>query len=307
MNYLENLITRMGDKAPKLAKEGGTFTDGYNYWKELLFERAIRLFKWSGIGNIPQHEIEAILMMNGSLGATKKYKDKLVVFNGFYAGSPTEYFDEYEDYSIFSPVFSGIFKIGKDIEIIKNTALMTSIYPLVHRYAIMLAHTETSFINTLINGRDSGGVPIASTAAQKTAIENYRNSLCNGKVTSILDPAFSGVQFLSVDKNTVLNIKELVEVRENLLNAFYSDLGVKTAWNKKGNMINEEVEANNAMLLLNIMDMLDQRKIGCEKINKLFGTNWSVDISPEIKTMMEGDEEDERESERPMEDSEDAE
>ena len=288
MNYLNNLLTKMGDKAPKLLKEGGTFTDGYNYWTELLFERAVRLFKWKNTHEVPPHEIETTLMMNGSGGVTDKYARKLAIFNGWYAGSPTVYFDRYEDYSIYSPKFSGVFKIGKEIEIIRNTALMTSIYPLVHRYAIMLAHTETSFVNTLINGRDSGGIPIASTAAQKQAIEDYRNSLCNGKVTSILDPAFSGVQFLSVDKNTALNIKELIEVRENLLNAFYNDLGIKTAWNKKGNMINEEVEANNAMLLLNIQDMLEQRQIGCEKINSMFGTNWSVDISPEIKAAMEG-------------------
>lgn len=304
--YLDNLLNKMGDRAPKLLKEGGTFTDGYNYWKEILFERAVRLFKWEGTYEVPAYEIEATLMMNGSCGITDKYQRKLVVFNGWYSGSPTVYFDQYEDYSVYSPVFSANLKIGKDIEIIRNTALMTSIYPLVHRYAIMLAHTETSFVNTLINGRDSGGIPIASTAAQKQAIEDYRNSLCNGKVTSILDPAFSGVQFLSVDKNTVLNIKELVEVRENLLNAFYNDLGVKTAWNKKGNMINEEVEANNAMLLLNIADMLEQRQIGCEKINKMYGTHWSVDISPEIQQAMEGgDSYDESKSQTTVEDSED--
>ena len=302
--FLTNYLDR-NTNIKQLAKEGGTFADGYAYWKELLFERAIKLFKWEDTYEVPPHEIEVALLLGGSCGVTDKYNRKLSVFQGWYAGRPTQYYDIYEDYSVHSPVFSGVFKIGKDIEIIKNNALMNSIYPLVHRYAIMLAHTEVSFVNTLINGRDSGGIPIASTEAQKQAIENYRNSLCNGKVTSILDPAFSGVQFLSVDKNTVLNIKELMEVRENLLNAYYSDLGVKTAWNKKGNMINEEVEANNSMLLLNIGEMLDQRQQGCEKINKLFGTHWKVDISPEIKLMMEDKGNDEIKSEKPVENSED--
>lgn len=282
MNYLDNLLKK-NTNIKSLTKECGTFADGYAYWKELLFERAVKLFKWENTYEIEPHEIEVALLMGGACGVTDKYNRKLAVFNGWYAGEPTVYFDEYKDFSIYSPVFSGVFRIGKDIEIIKNNALMNSIYPLVHRYAVMLAHTEVSFINTMINGRDSGGIPIASTQAQVQAIENYRNSLCNGKVTSILDPAFAGVQFVSVDKNTVLNIKELMEVRENLLNAYYADLGVKTAWNKKGNMINEEVEANNSMLLLNISDMLDQRQKGCERINKMFGTNWKVSISPEIQ------------------------
>lgn len=301
--FLNNYLER-NTNIKQLAKEGGTFADGYAYWKELLFERAVRLFKWENTYEVPPHEIEVALLLGGACGITDKYKKTLSAFQGWYAGAPTQYYDQYEDFSIHSPVFSGIFKIGKDIEIIKNNALMNSVYPLVHRYAIMLAHTEVSFVNTLINGRDSGGIPIASTAAQKQAIEDYRNSLCNGKVTSILDPAFSGVQFLSVDKNTVLNIKELMETRENLLNAFYADLGVKTAWNKKGNMINEEVEANNSMLLLNISEMLEQRQIGAEKVNKLYGTNWKVDISPELKLMMEEKGDEQSNTERPVENSE---
>lgn len=265
-----------------LAKENGTFAGAYKYWKDILFERAMHLFKWN-TGDMPSYEIEIALLMNGAVGITDKYKGELSAFNGWYCGEPTQYYDIYESFSIYSPKFSGVFKVGKDITVIKNNALRNSIYPLVHRYAIMLAHTEVSLINTLINGRDSGGIPIASTNAQKEAIENYRNSLCNGKVTSILDPAFSGVEFVSVSKNTVLNIKELMEVRENLLNAYYADLGVKTAWNKKGNMINEEVEANDSMLLLNLSDMLEFRKKGCEDVNKMFGTNWTVDLSPELK------------------------
>lgn len=287
MNYIDK-YNQIFPKPNKLAKEGGTFSDGYEYWKAILFERAVRLFKWKNTHEIPQHEIECAVMMNGSAGVTDKYKRTLSVFNGWYCGAPTQYYDIYEDYSVHSPVFSDVLKVGKEIAVIRNTALMTSVYPLVHRYAIMLAHTETSFVNTLINGRDSGGIPVASTQAQVTAIENYRNNLCNGKVGAILDPAFSGVQFLSVDKNTVLNIKELIETRENLLNAFYNDIGVKTAWNKKGNMIQEEVQANDAMLLLNIADMLEQRQKACEEVNRLYGTNWSVDIADEIKIRMEG-------------------
>ena len=37
------------------------------------------------------------------------------------------------------------------------------------------------------------------------------------------------------------------------------------------------------MLMLNLSDMLYNRQLGCEKVNKLFGTNWSVDISEELK------------------------
>lgn len=48
------------------------------------------------------------------------------------------------------------------------------------------------------------------------------------------------------------------------------------------------------MLLFNITDMLEARKRSAERVNKLFGVNWSVDVSPEInyqeKTLTIGEE-----------------
>ena len=280
---LENLKDCYGVVNNKFTKESQNFNSGYKYWSQILLERAMRLFVWKNTGDIPAKEIEFALMLNGSCGFTDKYKKTLSAFQGQWCGKPTQYYDIYEDYSVYSPVYSAILKVGKNIEVIDNNACRTSVLPLINRYAIMLSHTEVSFVNTLINGRDSGGIPIASTAAQKTAIESYRNSLCNGKVMSILDPCFSGVEFKGVNKNTTLQITDLVEVRANLLNSFYEDLGVKTSKEKKGNMIVEEVRANDAMLMLNLSDMLYHRQLGCEKVNKLFGVNISVDISEELK------------------------
>ena len=43
-----------------------------------------------------------------------------------------------------------------------------------------------------------------------------------------------------------------------------------------------EVEADTSLLLLNLSDMLKAREKGAEKVNKLFGTNWTVHIAEEI-------------------------
>ena len=279
--YLHNYFNN-NKNAKSLSKTSGTFEAGYDYWVEVLFERAMRLFVWKNTDKTPAKEIESTLMLNGTVGIAK-YKNNLVAFNGAFGGAPTVYYDEFKKYNVYSPVYSASLDVDKNVVVMDNNAMRNSIYPLVHRYAIMLSHVEVSLVNTLINGRDSGGIPIASTEAQKQSIENYRNALCNGKVSAILDPAFSGVQFLGINKNTTLSIKDLIEVRENLLNSFYHDIGVKTAWNKKGNMIIQEVQADEGMLLLNLSDMLNSRKIGAENVNKMFGTNWSVDIAEEIR------------------------
>ena len=147
----------------------------------------------------------------------------------------------------------------------------------------MLAHIETTYINTLINGRDANGIPVVQNEAQRQSVIAYRNNLCEGKVTAITDPAFLGVEFTANKAATTININELQESRDNILNDFYSDLGVKTTWNKKGNMIREEVNGNDSMLLLNISDMLTARERACEAVNAKYGTNWKVELSPELQ------------------------
>ena len=276
----------------KLAKESMTYSVGYEYWKKLLIERAMRLFVWKNTGDVPSKEIEIALMLNGTAGVTNKYKNILSVFNGQLCGNPTQYYDEFEQYSVYSPVFAAILNVDKDVVVINNNTCRTRIYNLAHRYAMMLAHTEVTLTDELINMRQGGSVPIAGRENEKTSYEQYRNNLANGKIGAIYDPAFLNMDFKDINSKSTNSIKDLMEVRENLLSNFYNDLGVKTSREKKGNMISEEVNANDSMLLLNINDMLEQRKIGCEKVNKMFGTNWSVDICDELKynEIMKGDE-----------------
>lgn len=281
--YLEN-VTKNNKEFMKLAKSGGTFAASQTYWTNILFERTMRLFVWNGPDKdgVPQKEIESSLMIGGMCGITNKYKKKLAAFNGYFAGTPTVYYDHFEDFSVHSPVYSAVLKVGKQVAIIENNSVRNSIMPLVNKYASLLAHCDVTLINVLINMRDKT-IPVASTASEKTALENYRNSLCNGKVVPILDPAFSMAKFVTVPNTDNSQLKDLMETRRDLLNAFYNDIGVKTSWNKKGNMISEEVQANDSMLLLNLNDMLAARQKGCEMVNEMYGTKWTVDISPELK------------------------
>lgn len=51
------------------------------------------------------------------------------------------------------------------------------------------------------------------------------------------------------------------------------------------------------MLLLNLNDMLAMRQKGAEAVNKLYGTNWSVDLAEELKYLKEDDTDDSIQSE----------
>ena len=147
-------------------------------------------------------------------------------------------------------------------------------------------------MDVMINARDSNGVPVASTEIAKNAIKNYQRKKFNGQYDVIADPSFTGVNFNAVTDIKSEIFKELWEVRNNILRDFYSDIGVKVAFEKNSNTVTAEVQANDSMLLLNIKDMIEYRKRGAEAVNKLFGTNWSVEVAKEIQYEDEGGEKD---------------
>ena len=281
MGFLnEFLVTDEGRKITKLAKDSCTYNVKYAYWRDSLFERVMKLFVWENTGNLKPKEIEQRLILNGHCGIAN-YQGELTAFYGSFYGV-TKYMDEWTNYIVRCPIYTAEKKIGTDVVVIDNNSLRNPTFELVHHYATMLAHTEVSLINCLINSRDSGGVPIASTEKQKASIKEYQNQIFNGKYGVVTDVGNLGITYAGSDRKTQQDLIDIMETREKLIKSFYSDIGVRSAFEKRNNTVQAEVEADTSLLLLNLADMLRCREKACEKVNKLFGTNWSVHVAKEI-------------------------
>lgn len=277
--YVEN---KEGSKVLKLARESTTYNRGYMYWRDALFERVMRLFVWEGTGELKPKEIEQRLHIAGHCGITKinGEKELTAMFGTFYG--VTKYIDEFTNYMVRCPIYSGKRTIGKDVVVINNNSLRNATYYLIHHYAVLLAHTEVTLVNELVNARDSGGIPIASTEKQKASILDYQGKVYNGQYGVVSDMGMLGVNYAGTDRKTAQNIMDIIEVREKLIKSFYSDIGVRSAFEKRNNTVQAEVEADTSLLLLNLSDMLDCRKKACEEVNDMFDTNWSVHVAEEI-------------------------
>lgn len=281
MGFLGTFLnTDEGRKITTLAKESCTYNVKYGYWRDSLFERVMKLFVWENTGDLKPKEIEQRLILNGHCGIAE-YNGELTAFYGSFYGV-TKYMDEWTNYIVRCPIYTGTKKIGTDVVVIDNNSLRNPTFELVHHYATMLAHTEVSLINCLINARDSGGVPIASTEKQKTSIREYQNQLFNGKYGVVTDIGNLGITYAGSDRKTQQDLIDIMETREKLIKSFYSDIGVRSAFEKRNNTVQAEVEADTSLLLLNLADMLKCRERACEEVNKLFGTNWSVHVAREI-------------------------
>lgn len=264
------------------AKQSCTYKAYYEYWTEQLFERIMRLFVWENTDDVEPKEIEERLLLQGHCGVTKILGEKelTAMYGNFYGVS--KYVDDKPYYMVRCPLYSGSRTIGKDIVVIRNNSLKNSTYSLVHHYATLLAHNEVTLVDTLINVRDGGGIPIATTEKQKQSIIAYQAKVFNGQYGVVTDIGNLGLQYIGSDRKTHQNIMDIVTTREKILKSFYSDIGVRSAFEKRSNSVEAEVEADTSLLLLNLSDMLDSRKKGAEEVNKLFGTKWTVHIAKEI-------------------------
>ena len=284
MGFLNNKeVIKYGGITLKGLSRACTYTDYFRYWRDNLFERLMRLFIIDGLDEIDQKEIEERLYIQGHCGIARCSinDDKITAFFGDFFG-PTVYQDEFTNYNVHSPIFSGTYTIDKDIVVINNNSLRNPSIEHVNHYAQLLAHCEVTMIKQFVEARDNGGVPIAATEKTKQSLLIYQRDMYEGKFNVVSDLAGIGVDYLGSDRRTYIDIQKMWDVRKNLLKSFYADIGVRASFDKRSNAVIDEIIADTSMLLYNVSDMLEERKRGIEKVNKMFGTNGSYRLSDQI-------------------------
>ena len=128
--------------------------NSYRFWCNMLFEKCVRIFKWSGLP-FKQKEIEMRLIMYGFCGFVNDATKGFMVANGGMSGV-TQYFDEFTKFTYSAPTAKGgTADIDSECVIIDNTSLRNSLYPMIQRYASLLAHADISTKMALINLRDT--------------------------------------------------------------------------------------------------------------------------------------------------------
>ena len=125
-------------------------------------------------------------------------------------------------------------------------------------------------------------------------------------------PFFDGIKTADYSsKASATNIKDLIELQQYLKSNWFIDLGLNANYNMKREAINSSESGMNEDALLPLVDdMLKCRKIGLEKINKMYGTNISVDLSSSWKEVRDsivddGNDPKDNQEEKPKEENND--
>ena len=287
MGYINTYLDMVpGLDISQYALENTTYSNYYYYWRDELFGRTMRLFK-EKTDPVPPKEIEIRLMIRGHAGIAVMPRDgELTAFWGTFNGV-SKYFDEKPFYCVTSPIWAKNLKIGRDVVVIDNNQLRNPLYDLIHHYAIILAHTEVTYVDTLVNARMASGIPVATTEKQKRSIKDFLGKVFNGKFDVVTDIGNLGMDVIGAHTSTAQPIEALWNARTRILSSFLSDIGVKSGVDKRSNTVNDEINADTPSLLINLDDMLNSRKEGFERVNNLFGTSWTVELNPDINYVNE--------------------
>ena len=266
--------------------------NGFYYWFWKLFNFCLTIFEYDGLPeSLPAREIESNLLLTGH-DVVFRYGADIITCNTNIYGfdvyyNPTE--AVYANPSLYSKKLS----LGDNAEVIYNSSLKDnvlyiksdgSMLSFIRRYARMLADVEATMDIYLVNSRLTD-YPVASNDSVMQNLKKFFKQLKCGKNAIIQDDAIIQ-QFRSVDitrPNIMDGVNDWLVARDKVLEMFFRDIGVKFYNPKKAQVSEDELQVNNQMLVISLDDMLQERKRGVEKVNKMFGLNITVDISESFK------------------------
>lgn len=237
------------------------------------------MFKYNNLPEtIPKREIEFILQTSG-FGIFTQVNGKYYIFRGGLGGEPNEYYLPTKAV-VANPYlrYSKTLDIDKNCVVIRNDSFYHGLYSYIEETAYLLAQCDVSFKFSAINTR----VPTIITASNKTAQEEAKIFIQNiekGSKLSIIgdSPVLKGIEAFDYAKDSQ-SITHLIELKQYIWGTFLQRLGIQSQFNMKREALNQAETSMSADILYPLIaDMLEQREIGLEKINSLYGLNIKVE------------------------------
>lgn len=241
--------------------------------------RLQKMFHYENLPDtIPQEMYEYYLIYNGTCFVTE-VNDKLYALFGSYGGKQDAYYRPTR-YIVANPGLdlSKDYDIVEDGVLCRNDCLWLGLYPLLSRYATLMAENALTIRTADIMLRVMAMLS-APDDKTKLAAEEYLKNLEKGKLGVIGENRFfdDGVKLQSPPSNNGSYLTQFIELHQYLKGSFYNEIGLNANFNMKRESIGDGESSLNEDSLLPLCDqMLLCRQQDVDKINKKFGTNISV-------------------------------
>lgn len=257
----------------------------YTGYINLLWNTLLDMFEYKNLPDtIPKRFLETILHSTGEVFISK-IDGELIASHGTLSGDVDAYGLGTECIAV-CPTGDAHGERGKDIAYGINNDTATPDM-LVYWIAHLLAETDKSIKLNVIYSRLLK-IPKVSNEKDKAMFEEIIKKVMDGEPkayasSNALDLEFgSGTEtFELTDANKIDKLPYLTQFFEDCLKRFYNFYGQPMQnQNKRAQSISDEIHGQDSVSFIIPIQMLRCRQAMCEEINRIFGTDISVEFSP---------------------------
>ena len=257
-----------------------------------FLDRLQSMFKWSGLPDtIPQKWLESYLLVDGQCAVINTDKG-IFATNGGMGASPDEYYIPTK-YIVTNPYLPENASAGKEYTIsgtdqnavlVRNDTYTVGLMPLLLKYCTQMVENDITMSIADIWARASAAMSAADDQTRESA-ELWLKRLRKGELGVIGEaPFLAGNQNESLRTNPIGTVAgtltDLIEYHQYLKAGLYNDIGLNSNYNMKREAImSNETKLNDDALHPLIDTMLACRKEAAEEINRLFGTEITVEFN----------------------------
>ena len=257
-----------------------------------FLDRLQSMFIWSGLPEtIPQKWLESYLLVDGHCAVINTEKG-LFATNGGMGADPNEYYIPTK-FIVSNPYLPEGSSAGRNYTIdgdnqdavfVRNDTYTVGLMPLLVKYCSQMVENDITMSIADIWVRATVALSAADDQTRESA-EQWLRDLRKGKLGVIGEaPFLAGNQNESLRTNPIGTVAgtltDLIEYHQYLKAGLYNDIGLNSNYNMKREAImSNETKLNDDALHPLIDTMLACRKEAAEEINKLFGTNISVEFN----------------------------
>ena len=242
--------------------------------------RLQKMFKYTNLPEtIPREMLEYYLMINGTCFISE-YDGNLYAFTGSFGGEPDAYYRPTR-YVVANPALkmSKDFDIKSDGVLIRNDSIWQGLYPLMARYASLMAENILTLRSADVMLRV---IAMLTAPDDKTraAGEAYLKKLEDGEFGVIAENRFfEGIKMQSPPSNNGSYLTQFIELHQYLKGSFYNEIGLNANFNMKREALGDGESSLNEDSLLPLCDeMLRCRQEDIKKVNEMFGTDITVEF-----------------------------
>lgn len=177
---------------------------------------------------------------------------------------------------IANPVLGNFEKIiDVDCVICQLQPNFEGVYPMINRYATMLAMCDSSIAVNLMNTK-TAHIFGASNKAQAETYKKMYDEISCGRPAVFIKDGLSDENFFTMPVKQYFIADDVQTLKRKIINEFLTEIGINnTNLDKRERLTDNEVEANDQEVIANIQCWIDNVSLGIGKINQMFNLNIS--------------------------------